>query len=177
MSEAYDELVARADGAMIVVTACDGTELAGCVVGFHSQCGIDPPRHAVWLSKANHTYRVALHSSHLAVHFLTVGDEAVASVFGELTGDSADKFEMVEWSRGQEGTPLVTALPNRFVGRRLTVLDVGHDHVCFVVGADEATCADEFEPLRLSALGELSPGHPAEERPVPADASRSQTQG
>lgn len=176
MSEAYNKLVARAEGGVVVVTACDGPELAGCVVGFHSQCGIDPPRHAVWLSKANHTYRVALHASQLAVHFLTVGDKAVARVFGELTGDAADKFGMVEWSRGPEGTPLVTALPNRFVGRKLAVLDVGHDHVCFVVGIDDATCAEDFQPLSSSALGHLSPGHPADERPVPGKASRSQTQ-
>lgn len=174
MSEAYDELVSQADGAMIVVTVSDGTELGGCVVGFHSQCGIEPPRHAVWLSKANHIYRVALHSSHLAVHFLTVDDEAVARVFGELTGDDVDKFGQVEWSPGPEGAPLLAALPNRFVGRKVALLDVDHDHVCVVVSADDASCAEDFQPLRLSDLGDLSPGHPAEERPVPADERSSQ---
>ena len=124
----------------------------------------------MWLSKANHTYRVALHSSHLAVHFLTVDDEAVARVFGELTGDAADKFGMVEWSPGPEGTPLLAALPNRFVGRKVALLDVDHDHVCVVVSADDASCAGGFQPMRLSDLGDLSPGHPAEERPVPEDS-------
>ena len=44
---------------------------AGCLVGFHSQSSIDPRQYAVWLSKANHTYPVALRSELFAVHFLT----------------------------------------------------------------------------------------------------------
>ena len=161
MSEAYNALIASTDGAMIVVTASDGAERAGCVVGFHSQCGIDPPRHAVWLSKANHTYRVALHATHLAVHFLTAADEPIARIFGGRTGDKVDKFAGVEWSEGPGGTPLLSALPHQFV--------VGDDHACFVLSVDEATCPKGFQPLQLGALGDLSPGHPAEDRPVPTE--------
>ena len=40
------------------------------MVGFHSQCSVDPGRFAVWLSKANHTYGVALRAEVFAVHFL-----------------------------------------------------------------------------------------------------------
>ncbi|HHV21572.1 MAG TPA: flavin reductase [Propionibacterium sp.] len=170
MSESYDALVARSDGAMIVVTASDGRERAGCVVGFHSQCAIDPLQHAVWLSKANHTYRVALHAGHLGVHFLTPDDEAIARLFGERSGDELDKFAHVDWSSGMGDAPLLAALPNRFIGRRVALAEVGGDHACFVLEVEDAACTEEFEPLRLSALSGLTPGHPAEDRPAPAQA-------
>lgn len=171
MNEAYDELMERCDGAMVVVTTGDGRERAGCVVGFHGQCGIEPRQHAIWLSKANHTYRVALHASHLAVHFLTPADEDVARVFGEESGDEVDKFERVAWTLGPSDVPLVDALPSRFVGRRVALLDVGGDHACFVIEVEDAVGADAFRPLRLQGLADLTPGHPAEERPVPAETS------
>jgi hypothetical protein len=45
-----------------------------------------PERYCVWLSKANHTYRVALRSTHLAVHFLTAADRGLAERFGYSGG-------------------------------------------------------------------------------------------
>ena len=49
-------------------------------------------RYCVWLSKANYTYRVALHSSHLVIHFLSADDLPLAELFGTQTGDTVDKF-------------------------------------------------------------------------------------
>src|SRR4051812_45302563 len=108
---AFDDLVAAFDGALVVVTTAAGDERAGCVVGFHCQSSIDPPHYAVWLSKANRTYRVALLADHLAVHALGQGDRDVAELFGGETGDEVDKFSRCEWSPGPDGVPLLTRLP------------------------------------------------------------------
>ena len=67
---AFDAVVKRLDDPLIVVTTASDDERAGCLVGFHTQCSIEPLRYAIWLSKANVTYRVGLFASHLAVHFL-----------------------------------------------------------------------------------------------------------
>lgn len=165
----YSELIRRTNGAMVLVTAGDGNERAGCLVGFHHQCGIEPLRHAVWLSKANHTYRVALHAEHLAVHFLTPDREQLARHFGAHSGDEVDKFADVAWTPGPGGTPLLDELPDRFVGRRLATLDVGGDHACFVLCPEDAVCSEGYHPLRIGALDDLEPGHGVEERPVPAE--------
>ena len=75
MSEnAFGTLMLALDNPLIVVTTAEAGERAGCLVGFHAQSSIEPQRYCVWLSKANHTYRVALHSSHLAIHFLSMTD-------------------------------------------------------------------------------------------------------
>ena len=46
-----DELLRHANQPVVIVTARDKHGgPAGCLVGFASQCGIEPPRFAVWLS-------------------------------------------------------------------------------------------------------------------------------
>src|SRR5579862_5009415 len=88
----FSTLMAALDNPLIVVTTADERERAGCLVEFHGQSSIDPQRYCVWLSKANYTYRVALHSSHLVIHFLTEDDLPLAELFGSQTGDTVDKF-------------------------------------------------------------------------------------
>lgn len=167
--EAFDSLVSGADSALLVVTTASGGERAGCVLGFHSQCSIEPRRYAVWLSKANHTTRVAIHATHLAVHFLGAEDHDLVELFGELTGDDVDKFERCQWVEGAGGVPLLERCQGRFEGRRTTLLDDGSDHICVVLEPVEAWSPPDLQPLRLSQVADLEPGHQAEERPKPAD--------
>jgi flavin reductase (DIM6/NTAB) family NADH-FMN oxidoreductase RutF len=167
VSEDFGELVGPLDTAMVVITTAAADERAGCLVGFHSQCSIDPPRYAVWLSKANHTYRVVLHAGHLAVHLLTADDVDVAEHFGTQSGDDTDKFADIEWDAGPDGVPLLRRLPHRLVLRRHTLLDDGSDHVCLVGVPVAVHGAEPFTPLRLSDVSHLDAGHGVEERPVP----------
>jgi flavin reductase (DIM6/NTAB) family NADH-FMN oxidoreductase RutF len=167
MTTSFDDLMGVMDGALVVVTTAVDDQLGGCLIGFHSQCSIDPPRYALWLSRANHTYRVAVFATHFAVHVLGPDDEEVAEHWGTLSGDTTDKFADVGWTRGPGDVPLLDACPRRFVARRLTMLDDGSDHVCFVVEPVEARGETDRPPLRLSAMDGVEPGHPAQDRPVP----------
>ena len=54
--EQFEELVATLDPPMFVVTARAGDERDGCLVGFATQCSIDPPRFFVCLSEKNRTF-------------------------------------------------------------------------------------------------------------------------
>src|SRR3954451_14252328 len=98
---------------MAIVTTVSGGERAGCLVGFHAQCSIDPPRYVVWLSKANHTYRIALLAGHMAVPFLDEADHDLAELFGGSTGDEVDKLARCDWEGGPDGVPLLERCPNR----------------------------------------------------------------
>jgi flavin reductase (DIM6/NTAB) family NADH-FMN oxidoreductase RutF len=155
------------DTPLIVVTAAEGREQAGCLVSFHSQCSIDPLRYCVWLSKANYTYRVALYASHLGVHFLTTSDLPLAERFGALTGDTADKFAEVATAPGPGGVPVLTGCPHRLVGRRITLVDDGGDHVCMIIEPVEVHAGGPFRPLPLSAATHIHAGHGYRERPAP----------
>ena len=168
MSSRFADLIASLDPPLVVVTTALDGERAGCLVGFHAQSSIDPARYCVWLSKANHTYRIAQRSGHFAVHLLAETDAELARRFGTLSGDDVDKFADLPVSEGGGGVPLLDRCPRRLVLRRVALLDEGGDHVC-VSGAVVAAHGDGgFEPLRLSRAAGWEPGHASEERPTPA---------
>jgi flavin reductase (DIM6/NTAB) family NADH-FMN oxidoreductase RutF len=148
---------------LIVLTAAYRGERSGCLVGFHTQCSIDPPRYAVWLSKLNHTYRVAAVADHVAIHFLGRHDRDLAELFGGTTGDTRDKFEDVDWVEGPHGVPLLSRCQTRVVARRASYIDDGSDHVCMVCEPLEIE-SQLFEPFRLLDAVGIEPGHPEGEQ-------------
>lgn len=159
-NEAFNQLADRLSPLMAVVTTVASDQRSGCLVGFHSQCSLDPPRYAVWLSKANHTYHVAQHAEFLAVHFLTDGQHDLAELFGHRTGDEVDKFERCSWIRGPGGLPLLDQCPDRVVARKVDWVDVGGDHVCVVLDPVDASTGDGTPHwLGLQQTTDIEPGH------------------
>jgi flavin reductase (DIM6/NTAB) family NADH-FMN oxidoreductase RutF len=160
----FDRLMARLDHPMAVVTTAFGDERAGCLVGFHAQCSIEPPQYAVWISKVNHTYRVAALAETFVVHFLGRGDRAVAELFGTTTGDDTDKFARCSWVEGPDGVPVLDQIADRVVGRRTALLDAGGDHVCVVLAPVQAF-SGSGALLGYDEVDDLQAGHPADEAP------------
>lgn len=151
------------DHPMYVVTAADGDRRAGCLVGFASQCSIDPPRFMVWLSRANHTYTVARTATHLAVHALRDDQKPTAELFGSRTGDDTDKFGHLAWSRSPHApAPVLDDAAAWFLGRIEEQVD-GGDHVGFLLAPVDGSRPDPERPplLLLSDVLDLTPGHPA----------------
>jgi flavin reductase (DIM6/NTAB) family NADH-FMN oxidoreductase RutF len=166
-SETFATIMGALDSPLIVVTTAVDKERAGCLVGFHSQSSIEPERYCLWLSKANHTYRVALQSTHLGVHFLTQADLALAKLFGSQTGDEIDKFAGLNVTTGEGGVPVLEDCPHRLVVRRVALLDDNGDHICLSTQPVSAESNGSFEPLRVSHAKGLTAGHQNEERHSP----------
>lgn len=117
---------------MIVATARHGADRAGCLVGFHTQASVEPPRYLVCLSVKNHTYRTAVRSTHLGVHFLGQDQLAIAERFGTLCGADTDKFDGIECQEGPGDTPIISECAHWFVGAVVTTVDID-DHVAFAL--------------------------------------------
>jgi flavin reductase (DIM6/NTAB) family NADH-FMN oxidoreductase RutF len=164
--DTFGQLMSSLDPPLIVVTTVAEDERAGCLVGFHAQSSIGPERYCVWLSKANHTYRVALRASRFAVHFLTADDHDVAERFGTRSGEDTDKFAGLAVDRDPYGVPLLRACPNRLSLERIALLDDGGDHVCLTTRVTSASSGGPFTPLRVSDADDLDPGHESEERAI-----------
>lgn len=162
----FADLVAALDPAMVVVTVAAGDERDGCLVGFHSQCSIDPPRYAVWLSVANRTEELAQRATHLAVHLLGAAQHDLAELFGGETGDDVDKLARCAWTPGPGGVPLLEACPGRIVGRVVESSRGDGDHALFVLAVEKAAAAGDVPGARLhlSAVTDIDPGHDAHER-------------
>src|SRR5699024_10445358 len=129
------------DPPLLVVTAADGAERAGCVVGFHSQCSLEPLRYALWLSTVNRTYRVALRSDYLGIHLLGVDDDGLGRWFGGHTGDEEDSFAGIGVDPGPGGVPLVRGVPGRFSARRVALLEADGDHARARVRSQSTGCS------------------------------------
>lgn len=160
-TEAFDALTADLEYPMFIVTAAADGERNGCLVGFASQCSIDPPALLVCISKANRTYRTAARASTLVVHYLGVNDEPLARLFGETTGDDADKFTQCSWSERPDGTPVLDGCRGWVAGDVQSRTDVG-DHVAMAVRITAAEVRDrEAGQLGFRWVKDVEPGHPA----------------
>ncbi|MEU5685325.1 flavin reductase family protein [Streptomyces venezuelae] len=154
-----------ADSSVYVVTAAADGQRAGCLVGFASQCSLEPVRFAVWLSKANHTYRLALGATTLAVHQLPQDRHDLAERFGSLCSDRTDKFSGLPLEVGPEGALVLSDSLTWFVGRIHDRCD-GGDHVAFLLDpiaahAPAPGSAEAGSPLTLHDAGDITAGHPA----------------
>ena len=152
----FERLTDTLDPPLLVVTAADGAERAGCVVGFHSQCSLEPLRYALWLSTVNRTYRVALRSDYLGIHLLGVDDDGLGRWFGGHTGDEEDSFAGIGVDPGPGGVPLVRGVPGRFSARRVALLEADGDHACFVVEAGPDSIGDIAGSGPLLRVSDLS---------------------
>jgi flavin reductase (DIM6/NTAB) family NADH-FMN oxidoreductase RutF len=154
------ELAAGLDYPMLVATAVDGDDRAGCLVGFASQCSISPLRFMVWISKVNRTAVVAAAAPVLAVHFLSTADRDLAQLFGEETGDDIDKFERCRWHTGPSGAAILDDCRRWFVGRVIERVDTG-DHTGYLLEPVTAHVDQWDGQLGYQQVKDLEPGHPA----------------
>lgn len=156
---AFEALVAAIDYPMYIVTTAAEDDRAGCLVGFATQCSLDPPRFLACISKRNHTFRIAQRSEVLVIHFLTNDDFELARLFGENTSDEVDKFAGCRWEAGAGGAPVLADCRGWVAGRVLDRVDLG-DHVGFVVEPTDAGLnARAGRQLGFQEARHLQPGH------------------
>ena len=158
-SSAFERQAAHNDPPMYLVTATADGAKAGCLVGFATQCSIEPLRFVVCVSKANHTHTVASRASSLVVHALHESDREVASLFGEHTGDEIDKFARCDWDDVPDGVALRGC--DWFSGPIVGHFD-GGDLDGYIIDVVDGRARRGTEPqLGSQAVKSFEPGHPA----------------
>jgi flavin reductase (DIM6/NTAB) family NADH-FMN oxidoreductase RutF len=129
----------------------------GCLVGFATQCSVDPLRILVCLSNKNKTFRLAMDATHMALHVVPEDREDLAELFGGETADDVDKLARVEWRPGPGAAPLIDGCPY-VAGPVRDRFEVG-DHVAFVL--DVEVEEGSATPLRFERARAIDPGHEA----------------
>jgi flavin reductase (DIM6/NTAB) family NADH-FMN oxidoreductase RutF len=158
VTESVHALVSEIDYPMFIVTVRAGDEMAGCLVGFATQCSIHPPRFLVCISVRNHTFRVAREAEVMVVHLVPSEAEDLATLFGSRTGDEVDKFALCRWTPGPAGTPVLEGCGNWFAGRILERVPAG-DHWAFLLEPFEAADESGERPFTFRRAKRMSPGH------------------
>jgi len=159
---AFERIAAAVDPPMVIVTARAGDDVDGCLVGFSTQCSIEPTRYLVCLSKKNRTYEVARNATSLVVHMLH--DDPVgmwlARLFGEVSAFDTDKLSMCAWEEGLDGTPVIAGC-DWFAGQIRNRVDLG-DHVGYSLDVSDGKKDGTREPyLGYAAVRDLDAGNPA----------------
>ena len=158
--ETFQELVAQLDYPMFIATVAAGDELAGCLIGFATQCSIHPPRFlAASRTRTAPSAWPAAPTPWPSTWSRRTPTE-LAELFGGETGDEVDKFERCEWQPGPGGVPLLDDCPNRFVGRILERVDFG-DHVGLVLEPFMAEADTSDGQLSFHRAKRIDPGHEA----------------
>ncbi len=158
--EAVHELASELDHPMFIVTTAVGEERAGCLVGFATQCSIDPLRFVVCISVRNRTYRVLQRATGMIVHLVPEDAGELAALFGGQTGDEADKFASVPWKPGPERLPVLRRCRSWFAARILHSIDAG-DHRAFVVAPFAGAHEPGERPFTFLRARAIDPGHEA----------------
>ena len=153
-------LVSDLDYPMFIVTATNGRERAGCLVGFATQCSIDPPRFLVCLSDKNRTFRVARDAEVVVVHLVPADADPLAQLFGSQTGDDVDKFSQCAWHEGPGGTPVLDDCGNWFAGRILARVPAG-DHCALLLEPFDAHSDEREDVFTFHRAKRMEPGHEA----------------
>ena len=153
-------LVSALDYPMFIVTVAAAGERAGCLVGFATQCSVDPPCFLVCLSDKNRTFRVAHEAETLVVHLVPEEATELADLFGGETGDEVDKFARVSWHPGPGGAPVLDECENWFAGRVLDRLPAG-DHCAYLLEPTEAHGEGGEAPFTFHRAQRIEPGHEA----------------
>jgi flavin reductase (DIM6/NTAB) family NADH-FMN oxidoreductase RutF len=154
------ELVSELDYPMFIVTVAAEDERAGCLVGFTTQCSIDPPRFLVCISDKNRTFRVAREADSVVVHLVPAEATELAELFGGETGDEVDKFERCAWRPGPGGAPVLEECGNWFAGRILERVAAG-DHCALLLDPFESHGQEGDRPFTFHRAKRIEPGHEA----------------
>jgi len=155
-----EQWIGEIDYPMYVVTAAARGERAGCLVGFSTQCSIDPLRFLVCLSDKNRTYRVARDAEILGVHLIPADAQPLARLFGSETGDEVDKFAQCDWHEGPGDVPILDDCPNWFAGRVLERVTVG-DHMAYLLEPVDSGAGESGSQFDFHRAKRLEPGHEA----------------
>jgi len=134
--------------------------LPAALIGFATQCSIDPPRFLICLSDKNRTTRLAQRAEAVVVHFVPASAEHLAQLFGGRTGDELDKFAHCEWHEGVRGLPILDECDNWFAATILARHGVG-DHVAFLLDPIQAQVGTRFDEFTFHRARRIDPGHEA----------------
>jgi len=156
--KAVHRILLELDYPMYIVTAWDGRERSGCLIGFATQCSVDPPRFLACISDKNHTHGVAARADVLVVHLVPSDAADLAELFGSQTGDEVDKFSRCAWREGPGGAPILERCPNWFAGRVLERHDVG-DHRAHLLEPVEAGTDGGERGFTFHRARAMEPGH------------------
>jgi flavin reductase (DIM6/NTAB) family NADH-FMN oxidoreductase RutF len=129
-----------------IVTATFGDQMAGATVSAFTSVALEPPTVLVCLNKKTFVHELMLKSWSYAVSLLSHDQEALSNRFAGLDPTVTDRFEGLEITSGETGSPFIPDALAWLDCRVKHTLDTG-THTIFVAEVVGVQVNSEAPPL------------------------------
>lgn len=131
-----------ATGVAVVTARSPEGDLAGVTINAVTSLSLTPPLFLICLDHKSNTLGSVLASGKFALHFLAKGQTGVSKVFASK---SADKFAEVDYSIGENGSPIIGGV---LAAAECSLAEIcpGGDHT-IIIGQVEKVHIHGGEPL------------------------------
>ena len=139
----------------VTVITCkdsDGTP-RGFTANSLTSVSLNPPLLLACIAKSAASRAVFENTSHFAINILSAEQEPVSGIFATK---QADKFDLVPWHDGEQGSPLLEEVVAWFECSRHRIVDAG-DHI-ILIGKVQSYHHDDITPLGYGPKGYFIPG-------------------
>lgn len=136
---------------LYVVTVNDGVKDNGLIVNTVSQLTSNPLRVSVTVNKSNYSHDVIKEKGILNVNCLTVACPfSIFENFGFSSGRDTDKFQSVEFTRSENGLPVLKKYVNSFMSLKVEQYIDLDSHGMFICEVTESAVFNEAESMTYS---------------------------
>ncbi len=133
---------------LYVLTVNDGVKDNGMIVNTVIQLTSNPLRVAVTVNKENYSHNVIKEKGIMNVNCLTVAAPfSVFENFGFNSGRDTDKFQSVEFTRSENGLPVLKRYINSFMSLKVCQYIDLESHGMFICEVTEAAVINEAESM------------------------------
>lgn len=131
-----------ATGVAVVTTRSPEGDLSGITINAVTSLSLTPPLFLICLDHKSNTLGALLASGRFALHFLARGQEHISGVFASKSGD---KFGQVDYSIGENGSPIIKGT---LAAAECSLAEIcpGGDHT-IIIGQVEKVHIHGGEPL------------------------------
>ena len=137
-------------GLYVVTANLDGRD-NGLIVNTVTQVTDSPNRVAVTVNKKNYSHEIILKTGVMNVNCLSVkAPFAVFQNFGFRSGRDTDKFDGIEFSRGENGLAVLPAYANAYFGLKVERYVDLDTHGMFICAVTEAAVLSDDETMTYS---------------------------
>lgn len=131
-----------ATGVAVVTTRSPEGDFSGITINAVTSLSLTPPLFLICLDHKSNTLGALLASGRFALHFLAKGQERISGVFASKSGD---KFAQVDYSIGENGSPIIEGT---LAAAECSLAEIcpGGDHT-IIIGQVEKVHVHGGEPL------------------------------
>ena len=157
---AVTTLIAWLDREIWLATTRDGPRQGGLIVNFVNSVSLvsELPRMTLSVSRSHQSWELIEASQAFALHLL--GEQHLPWIwrFGLQSGRDIDKFEDMDISRAQSGSPILNDAIGWLDCRVEASMDIG-DRTIYLGNVLEGRVTNFAPPLTLKRLSQLAPPH------------------